>query len=43
MVEGDLLVFDHPLNRPLDGIVNGKRKFKGQIVRVGNNLALRID
>jgi flagellar motor switch protein FliM len=43
MVEGDLLVFDHPLHRPLDGIVNGKLKFKGQIVRMGNNMALRID
>jgi flagellar motor switch protein FliM len=43
LTEGDLLIFDHPLHRSLDGIVNGKLKFKGQIVRVGNNKALRID
>jgi flagellar motor switch protein FliM len=43
LVEGDLLLFDHPLHRSFDGIVNGKLKFKGQIIRVGNNKALRID
>jgi flagellar motor switch protein FliM len=40
---GVLLLFDHPLHRSFDGIVNGKLKFKGQIIRVGNNKALRID
>jgi flagellar motor switch/type III secretory pathway protein FliN len=43
LVEGDLLLFDHPLHRSFDGIINGKLKFKGQIIRVGNNKALRID
>jgi flagellar motor switch/type III secretory pathway protein FliN len=40
--EGDLLAFDHPLHRSLDCIVNGKLKFKGQIVRVGNNKGFRV-
>ena len=41
--EGDLVMFDHPLYRSVDGIVNGKLKFKGQLVRVGNNKAFRIE
>jgi len=41
--QGDLLTFDHPLHRSVDGIVNGKLKFKGQLVRLGNNKALRIE
>ena len=41
--EGDLVMFDHPLHRSVDGIINGKVKFKGQLVRVGNNKAFRIE
>jgi flagellar motor switch protein FliM len=41
--EGDLLEFDHPLERSLDGIVNGKFKFKGQVVSLGHKKAFRID
>ena len=41
--EGDLVMFDHPLHRSVDGIVNGKLKFKGQLVRLGNNKAFRIE
>ena len=40
--EGDLLTFDHPLERPVDCIVNGKLKFKGQVVRMGNKKAFRV-
>jgi flagellar motor switch protein FliM len=40
--DGDLLTFDHPLGRSLDCIVNGKQKFKGQVVRMGNKKAFRI-
>src|SRR5882762_4769401 len=40
--DGDLLTFDHPLERSLDCIVNGKQKFKGQVVRLGNKKAFRI-
>ena len=41
--EGDLLAFDHALGRSLDCIVNGKLKFKGQMVRLGNKMAFRIE
>ena len=41
--EGDLLAFDHPLGRSLDCIVNGKLKFQGQIVGMGNKRAFRIE
>lgn len=40
--EGDLLTFDHPLHRSLDCLVNGKLKFKGQVVRAGTNKAFRV-
>ena len=41
--EGDLLTFDHPLERSLHCNVNGKLKFKGQVVRLGNKKAFCID
>jgi flagellar motor switch protein FliM len=40
--DGDLLTFDHPLERPLDFNVNGKLKFKGQLVRMGGKKAFRV-
>lgn len=40
--DGDLLTFDHPLGRSLDCMVNGKQKFKGQVVRMGNKKAFCI-
>lgn len=40
--EGDILTFDYPLPRTLDCIVNGKRKFKGQVVTTGRKRAFRI-
>jgi flagellar motor switch protein FliM len=41
--EGDVLTFDHPISQPLDGIVNGKRKFAGQIVTTGKKKAFQIE
>ena len=41
--EGDLLTFDYPLERLVDFVVNGKLKFKGQVVRLGNKRAFRIE
>jgi flagellar motor switch protein FliM len=41
--EGDLLEFDHPLERSVQCNVNGKPKFRGQVVSMGNRKALRID
>lgn len=41
--EGDLLEFDHPVHRSIDCIVNGRLKFKGQIVRLGHKKAFRVE
>jgi len=41
--EGDLLQFDHPLERSVQCIVNGKPKFQGQVVCMGHKKAFRID
>jgi flagellar motor switch protein FliM len=41
--EGDVLTFDHPISQPLDGIINGKRKFAGQIVTTGKKKAFQIE
>jgi flagellar motor switch protein FliM len=40
--EGDVLTFDHPVNRVLDGLVNGRLKFKGRVVRNGRKRAFVI-
>jgi flagellar motor switch protein FliM len=41
--EGDVLTFDHPIDEPLNGLVNGKRKFAGQIVSTGKKKAFQIE
>jgi len=41
--EGDQLEFDHPLERSVHCIVNGKPKFQGQVVCLGHKKAFRID
>lgn len=41
--EGDVLVFDHPVSRPLECTVNGKQKFKGRIVSMGTKKAFLIE
>lgn len=41
--EGDVLAFDHSVDEPLGGFVNGKRKFSGQIVSTGKRKAFQID
>ncbi len=40
--EGDVLLFDYPLSRPLDLIVNGKRKFTGAVIASNGRRALEI-
>ena len=35
LTEGDVLAFDFPVNRPLDGLLNGKLRFAGRIVEAG--------
>lgn len=41
--EGDVLAFEHPIDQPLDGFVNGKRKFAGGIVSTGKRKAFQIE
>jgi flagellar motor switch protein FliM len=40
--EGDVLTFDFPVARPLDFVVNGKLKYKGQLVTTGSKKAFLI-
>jgi flagellar motor switch protein FliM len=40
--QGDVLAFDHPIDQPLSGLINGKRKFAGQIVSTGKMRAFQI-
>ena len=40
--EGDVLTFDYPVPRPVNCIVNGKLKYKGQVVTTGRKRAFRI-
>jgi len=32
LTEGDVLTFDYPVSRPLDGLLNGKLRFRGKVV-----------
>jgi flagellar motor switch protein FliM len=41
--EGNVLAFDYPLDRSLDLLINGKVKFKGQVVTTGRKRAFTID
>jgi flagellar motor switch protein FliM len=40
--EGDILTFDYPIERTLDLIVNGKKKYEGRIVRQGRKRAFEV-
>ncbi len=40
--EGDVLCFDYPVTRPVDFKINGKLKFKGQMVNSGGKMAFAI-
>ena len=40
--EGNLLTFDFPVERPIELVVNGARKFTGQVVSTGRKRACQI-
>jgi flagellar motor switch protein FliM len=42
MKKGDVLAFDYPIDRPLDVTVNGKLKYRGEIVEAHNKRALQV-
>jgi flagellar motor switch/type III secretory pathway protein FliN len=41
--QGDVLTFAHPLDRPLETLVNGTPKFKGRIVNTDGKIGLQIE
>jgi flagellar motor switch protein FliM len=40
--KGDVLSFEFPTGRPLDLMLNGQRKYRGEIVNAGHRAAFRI-
>ena len=43
LAEGDVLTFDFPVGRPLDGLLNGKLRFGGRIVEAGRKRAFVVE
>ena len=43
LVEGDVLAFDYPVSRPLEGLLNGRLRFTGQVIRHGRKLGFRME
>ena len=43
LAEGDVLAFDFPVSRPLDGLLNGKLRFGGRIVETGRKRAFLLE
>jgi flagellar motor switch protein FliM len=40
--EGDILSFEFPTSRPLDLLLNGERKYRGEMVNTGRRAAFRV-
>jgi len=43
LTTGDVLAFDYPVNRPVNFLVNGKLKFRGQVGSTGRKKAFVIE
>ena len=43
LAEGDVLTFDYPVSRPLDGLLNGKLKFRGRVVETGRKRGFLLE
>ncbi len=43
VAEGDVLTFDFPVSRPLDGLLNGKLRFSGRIVSAGRKRGFMLE
>jgi flagellar motor switch protein FliM len=41
--EGNLLIFDFPVDRPIELTVNGSHKFTGQVVSAGKKRACLVE
>jgi flagellar motor switch protein FliM len=42
MKEGDVLTLPHPFDRPVDGLLNGKLKYKAQLATNGSKMSMRV-
>ena len=40
--EGDVLSFEYPLSKPMDLMVNGEKKYIGEMVSSGRRAAFRV-
>ena len=43
LAEGDVLSFDFPVGRSLDGLLNGKLRYRGSIVEQARKRSFRMD
>ena len=43
LAEGDVLTFDFPVGGPLDGLVNGKLRFRGRLVERGRKRGFQME
>ena len=41
--EGHLLTFDFPVDRPVELLINGTRKFTGHVVSTGNKRGYQVE
>lgn len=42
LAEGDVLAFDYPIEKPVDVMVNGKLKYRGEVVTCGRKRAFEV-
>jgi flagellar motor switch protein FliM len=40
--QGDIVSFEYPTSRPLDLVLNGEKKYRGEIVNAGRRAAFRV-
>jgi flagellar motor switch protein FliM len=43
LTEGDVLILDYPVSRPLDGLLNGKLRFRGLVVASGRKRGFLLE
>jgi flagellar motor switch protein FliM len=43
LTEGDVLALDYPVSRPLDGLLNGKLRFRGRVVASGRKRGFLLE
>ena len=43
LAEGDVLTFDFPVGRPLEGLLNGKLRFQGHVMQAGRKRGFLVE